>query len=352
MKNSPLISVILPVYNAEKYLKACIESLLCQSFQNFELIVVDDASTDESIALVEAFDDSRILLVENEQNRGPAFRMNQGIALAKGSFIARMDADDLAMPQRLERQYTFFQQHPDYALLGTDMEFFGASNHWFPLKHYTYYDHESLKIRAFFYTPLAQPSIMARASIFQHFQYREDFYTAEDYHLFVRILDQYKASNLKEQLVRYRLHDQNISKLKKGETLARLAEVYALKFELEGIKIVEEDFKTHLLIPPANYSDLSFEEMKRIESWLLRLFDILIEEKGYDAEKLKAVFAEVWYRVGERAKVHGWKAYKAYKNSALFAYHQHYFRSPVSLLLRCIIAKIRALSRRTILSHV
>ncbi|MEM0993254.1 MAG: glycosyltransferase, partial [Bacteroidota bacterium] len=263
MKTKPAISVLLPVYNAAKYLPACLESILGQTFSDFELIIVEDGSTDESLEIIKSFRDSRIRLLENEVNQGPSASMNRAIAAASGTFIARMDADDIALPQRLEKQYAFFKEHPDYALLGTNMEFFGQRSLLFPLQYYTYFDDESLKLRAFFYTPLAQPSMMVRTAVLQQFPYREDFYTAEDYDLFVRVLATYKATSLEEKLVRYRVHQKNISKLKKTQTLRNLKEVYALKFRLEGVTVSAKDFEAHLLIPPANYSDLSLTDMQR-----------------------------------------------------------------------------------------
>ncbi|MEM0994361.1 MAG: hypothetical protein AAGI49_15080, partial [Bacteroidota bacterium] len=127
------------------------------------------------------------------------------------------------------------------------------------------------------------------------------------------------------------------------QTLRNLKEVYALKFRLEGVTVSAKDFEAHLLIPPANYSDLSLTDMQRIEQWLLKLFDVLVNEKSYDLKKVEAVFAEVWYRVGERAKVHGWQTYQIYRKSPLFAYHKYYFRSPKSLLLRCLLSKLKKL---------
>lgn len=111
----PLVSVVLPVYNAEKYVGQAIQSIVAQSFQEWELIVVDDGSTDKSLAIVQSFSDPRIRVLAHGQNLGYPVAMNTGIECAKGKYVARMDSDDVSHPERLARQVAFLEEHPEYA---------------------------------------------------------------------------------------------------------------------------------------------------------------------------------------------------------------------------------------------
>ncbi len=115
----PSISVILPVYNADRYLRAAIQSILDQTLSNFELIIINDGSIDNSKAIVESFIDPRIIFIENPKNLGLIATLNKGLTLAKSNLVARMDADDIAFPERLQIQFDFLTQHPEVTLVGT-----------------------------------------------------------------------------------------------------------------------------------------------------------------------------------------------------------------------------------------
>src|SRR5688572_25142970 len=110
--NTPCVTVLMPVYNAEKYLKEAIDSILQQTLTDFEFLIIDDGSTDASVRIIRSYADSRIRLVQNETNAGITVTLNKGIELAKAPLIARMDADDISYPMRLQRQYDFFLAHP------------------------------------------------------------------------------------------------------------------------------------------------------------------------------------------------------------------------------------------------
>lgn len=116
--SSPQVTVLLPVYNGEKYIAQAIESILNQSFRNFELRIIDDGSKDSSVKIVQSYSDPRIRIVKNPQNLGLVQTLNRGITLIKSEYLARMDADDIALPDRLEKQLLFMQARPEVGLLG------------------------------------------------------------------------------------------------------------------------------------------------------------------------------------------------------------------------------------------
>lgn len=135
----PIISVCMPMYNASQYLRECIDSILLQTFTDFELLIVDDGSTDDSCDIVRSYNDSRIRLIENKHDYIAS--LNMLLDEAKGKYIARMDADDVMMPYRLEKQYNYMEQNIEVDVLGGGMSLFGISNSTFiPLEELTIYD--------------------------------------------------------------------------------------------------------------------------------------------------------------------------------------------------------------------
>lgn len=202
----PKISVVMPVYNTkEEWLREAIESILNQSYKDFEFIIIDDGSDKPIESIVNSYNDTRIVLIRQE-NQGIAKSLNYGFKISKGEYIARMDSDDISMPERFEKQVTFLDNNPQIAVLGSWFE-------TFPDKH-VYKHPENPKYSDFLnYCCIAHPSVMLRRSDFKKYNlYYNPKYKCEDYELWsraVRILDFY---NLQEVLLKYRVHSSNASK--------------------------------------------------------------------------------------------------------------------------------------------
>lgn len=211
MGNKPKISILLPVYNGEKYLNESISSILNQSFQNFELIVIDDCSTDKSVDVIKSHNDSRIVFLRNSINSRTAHSLNRGIDIAKGKYIARMDQDDIASPTRLEEQYHFMEANPEVGICGTQIMPFGiginSSTSKYPLSD------SGIRLMQLYKPPFAHPTVMMRKAVLNKnkLRYRENF-IAEDYSLWSKLLQVTKASNLSSALLRYRIHPSSITK--------------------------------------------------------------------------------------------------------------------------------------------
>src|ERR1700761_935396 len=206
------VSVVMPVYNAERFLREAVESILAQSFEEFELIAIDDGSTDGSAEVLDSYarGDARLRVMRREHAGLPA-TLNAGCALAQGKYIARMDADDIALPARFERQIEFLETHPRVAVLGTQLEqiledgaHLGVSNH--PLEH------AEITANMQKFCCIHHPTVMMRATALRTLGgYREAFHGAEDHDLWLRAAEQFELANLPEILLRYRLHTQSLS---------------------------------------------------------------------------------------------------------------------------------------------
>jgi glycosyltransferase involved in cell wall biosynthesis len=226
-KGTPLISVVLPVYNGESYLAEAIESILAQSFVNFELIIIDDGSTDGSQKILREFElrDERVRVFMRE-NKGLATTLNDSIGVARGAWIARMDQDDIALPHRFERQLQWLEQ-TGADICGSWVRFFGTEGErvW-----KCYRTDQAIKMDMLFRSPFAHPSVIMRTDIAKHYSYRKEFEKAEDFDLWVRCaLAGLKMTNVPEVLLMYRIHSSqtsSISTIRQQELTSQLQRDY------------------------------------------------------------------------------------------------------------------------------
>lgn len=240
----PLISVILPVYFGERYLRESVESILTQTFTDFEFIIFDDGSDDDSRKILESYDDPRIRLVFQE-NAGLPETLNRAIALCKGRYIARQDHDDISLPTRLQKQFEFLEANFDCAMVGTGADIWSeesASN-----RHHAHpVDCPTLRFELLFNNPFVHSSLMFRSQVFQELGlYSTDpaRQPPEDYELISRIARRYPIANLKERLVIYRETINSMSSVIRPDALDknnlfkdRLALISAENIEYEAQK--------------------------------------------------------------------------------------------------------------------
>ena len=212
--NLPLVSVVLPVYNCESFISDSVNSILKQTYRNIELIIIDDGSTDSTVDILNDFSDERIKIVSRE-NKGLIFSLNEGISLAKGSFIARMDADDISAPDRIEKQLNFLKENKDINIVGSSVHLidkFGSiiGNLDYQLSPFW------VKLRLLFDSCICHPSILGRRDVFKKIKYNEDYQYAEDFKLWSEIVfdNNINIQSLKDKCLRYRVHDDSISNSK------------------------------------------------------------------------------------------------------------------------------------------
>lgn len=208
-QENPIISVVLPVYNAEKYIAEAIDSILSQTFSDFELIVINDGSTDASLTILQSYQDidARIRLFSRE-NRGLVNTLNEGIDLARGVWLARMDADDIAMPQRFEKQLQWLEQ-TNSDICGSWVQFFGSSDQR-TLRHPC--SDDAIKMSLLFGSPFAHPTMLMKNELIKKLRYDPVWDKAEDYDLWERAgRAGWKMTNIPEVLLSYRQHEAQIS---------------------------------------------------------------------------------------------------------------------------------------------
>ncbi len=216
----PTISVIMSVYNGERYLRQAIDSILTQTYEDFEFIIINDGSTDSTVEILRSYTDPRLRIIEQE-NIGLTRSLNRGVALAKGKYIARMDADDLSMPERFARQVAFLDAHPEIGMVGTSgliqNETRGVG--WEYPVHILDEDirHNLIKGNQFVHT-----SVMLRKVVLQSLGgYDETYPYIQDYELWVRLAALTRLANLPDVLVIHREHKDTVSALG-GDGLDRI----------------------------------------------------------------------------------------------------------------------------------
>lgn len=248
MKSTPLVSVVLPVHNAEAYLREAVDSILDQTFKDFELVVVNDGSTDSSGDIIASYSDSRIVYIENGKCLKLPATLNKGIAAAKGRYIARMDADDRSLPHRLERQVAFLESHRDVDLCGSWAHLIdGEGNRYSRLKNAT--DAEALKCLLLFTCPLVHPSVMGRAEVFRRHPYSEASLHAEDFALWTEMAREgIRMANIGEYLFEYRWHNANVSLINSEiQIQAKASIIRPALAALLGHEPDSNEIKLHLL---------------------------------------------------------------------------------------------------------
>lgn len=208
----PTVSVLLAVYNGAQYIQEAIDSILKQTLTQLELIIIDDGSSDDSVAIIQTFKDKRIIFLKNEVNRRKSYTLNRAISIAKGKYLSIMDQDDIAFPQKLERQVSFMEARPEIGICGTQFQTFGqyvdSEVSKYPLSH------EEIQLLQLYASPFAHPSVLIRRSALEKLDnfYHENI-IAEDYHLWSRLLLVTKGANLPEVLLHYRIHPSSITKV-------------------------------------------------------------------------------------------------------------------------------------------
>jgi glycosyltransferase involved in cell wall biosynthesis len=245
MRNKPRVSVLLPCYNAVTTVVEAVDSILSQDYDDFELVIINDGSTDQTQALLDRYAGSPRVRVLQQENRGLISTLNHGLETCEGEYIARMDADDIAMPDRLRRQVEFMDANPDVVCCGTAVEYFGDRQgiKKLPVTHEACID--TLLLGSCF----AHPAVMLRKDILVSFgiSYDKTALYAEDYALWCELAKVGRLANLEYVGLRYRVHAAQISQAKRDHQIGTHVEI-AKRFRAQlGLKDVDASRLSHFL---------------------------------------------------------------------------------------------------------
>ena len=265
--NKIFVTVYTTVFNGGLYLKETIQSILNQTHQNFEYLIVNDGSTDNTEAIIKGFNDCRIIYHKLEENIGNRKAANFAIDLAKGKYLFRMDADDLSVTKRLQESIEFLETHPDIGLFGGQLALFGnETGIWnYPTTE------DDIKFKRLFGTPVAQPVSAIRLDVLNtnKLRYNVDGLSyAEDLEFFNRILNYTKPANSNNILLKYRRHPQNITRILKHKGRELNTPVFKLilrNFSLDNL--TDADIRIHLLLSKRFMHDFTVNDITQIKTW-------------------------------------------------------------------------------------
>jgi glycosyltransferase involved in cell wall biosynthesis len=208
---NPTITVLMPAYNVGNYIHEAIASVLAQSFTDFELLIINDGSTDRTMDVISSFDDERIVVISQE-NRGVAAALNTGLHYARADYIARFDADDVCYPNRLQVQYEFMQRHPEYKIVGSAADYMDAEGQHLFAQEPAAFSNSQLQQLKYSVCPFNHSTVLYKKDVvLEAGGYNELAYTFEDHFLWLQILREHKACNLPEALIKFRLNPESIT---------------------------------------------------------------------------------------------------------------------------------------------
>ncbi len=302
-----LVSLVMPIYNGKKYLRESLDSILAQTHKNWEFIIINEyGSNDGSLEILEEYAarDNRFIIIQNQERLRISASMNVGLRAAKGKYIARMDSDDISLPDRLEKQIRFMEQHEDIDMCGVSVEIFGTRAFDWKLEH----NPNVIDSNLLFYSPCVHPTIMMRTSFLREngIEYNPNYTATEDYDLFSRIGEKGKISNLDEVLFRYRLNDDNTTFKNNDIGLVIYEDIIARQCKNLGLSFTKEEL--HLLSPHGTLKGVfgkeAIEEFVKLDLLLKRILVANGHSGRYDREclikTLNKRFTEAYYTILER----------------------------------------------------
>lgn len=313
-----IVSVVLPVHNGEEYLHEAIASVLEQTYNNFELIIIDDCSNDETVTIVQSFKDARIRLISSRERLRICNALNIGLRKANGQFIARMDADDVCHPRRLERQIHFLQKHSDIGFCGSWVRRFGVNQQSQKYSRPV----GPMRVRAFavYDNPMVHSSVMLRREVLKYVDvvYRDDFAHAEDFDLWTRLLEYTEGDNLPEILLDYRVHSQSVT-LQKSEAMDHTA-CRILKRELKRLGVIATDDEVmchrRWATGRLNYDEI-LRDINAAEKWLIRLLAANLQLLYCDPKSFLWATRKIWFALCYRVQAANKPIMKRFINSPI-----------------------------------
>lgn len=332
----PLVSVVLPVYNGEKYIRQAIISVLDQEYSNLELILIDDGSTDNTRTLYTDIPDDRMLVIRFEQNKGLIAALNTGIEKSKGKYIARMDSDDISFPNRIAEQVKFMENNIQVGVLGSS---FIIDRDGKKRQRPVTTGSDRIKANFLFRNSINHPTVMIRKKLLEisNCRYRSTALHAEDLDLWIRLAPFTEFENLEDALVMYRAHAGQVSVQQAQKQRETIIETQKNLLRELAVPYSEEELNLHISLYYREFAK-SNEYLAKTGTWLERIIKANREVKLFNQNAIEEVSGNLWFLActtlaGEHVRTSG-----IYKQ---FSLHQ-YYRPSTSSRIRFFIKNLKA----------
>lgn len=292
---APEITVLMPVHNGEAFVREAAESILSQTFRDLELLVVDDASTDRTVKILESLNDPRVRIIKSRERLRFSGALNLGIEHATGAFLARMDGDDIALSDRLALQRDYMLAHPEVGLCGGLATTFGMREGLFfrpPLTH------GEIVSYMLFDCPFVHATVMLRRDLMERYQLRYDptYCPTDDYELWRRAARLFPVANINHVLLRYRVHVSSLTQSEWGDMDGHAARIAALELADLGVKASADELQFHRNLGRGRCFPVKRrDELDRAEVWLQKLLTVNAQSKRYPTSEFARIVAGIWF---------------------------------------------------------
>ena len=311
----PKVTVLMAVHNGEPYLQQAVQSILGQSFQDFEFLIVDDASTDNSGKLLSGLSNAKVRIIANGKQLGLSSSLNQGIEASEGTYIARMDHDDISLPERLWKQTAFLDAHPEVDVIGSWAQTLGLQ----PAQIWRYPTlDEDIRSEFIFNSSLVHGSVMLRKATFDRHQLRYDatIARAQDYELWTRAAPQIRFANLDAVLVQYRIHPEQAGSKYGTEQRAVAEKVRQREIARLGVEATSAELALHNRVSRWEMPT-SRAELQHWERWFLKLRAVNQETKAFPWHAFDRALERRWWETCRANTKWGLEAWHAYAGSLI-----------------------------------
>jgi len=294
--STPRVTVFIPVHNREHYITTAVDSILAQTFENFELLIVDDGSTDATLEVLSRYRDPRLRVECNPRNLGIPATRNRGLELARGDYIALLDSDDKSWPNRLARQVEALDRHPELAQIGSACDFMDDQGKRLKRVRRQPLAADDVAASLAFYCALTNRTVMARTAILRDYRYREDFPRCQDYELHQRLSRTQRMANLADILVCGREHSGRFTKQTDALGRERKREICRRALIETGLVPSEAELDRHYALarPKKLGAALNEEYLGWADQWLARLDAANRRSRRHVPEALTRVMTERW----------------------------------------------------------
>ncbi len=291
----------MPVYNREDLINYSVNSILNQTFKDFEFIIVNDGSTDKTLDILNSFSDKRIKIFNNQTNKGIVYSRNRGIKEASGKYISMFDSDDIAYPTKNEEQINFLDKNSNYAMLGSWAKFIDKNNNHTGQSWKLTEKSNKIPSIMLFRNYFVQASVMLKREALPEHLYSAGYDIVEDSKMWFEISLKHKVWNLQKYLLNYRVHTGNVTNTGNEKQLRHSRKLYKYIFNHLNIQPTEQELDAHFLIKN-NKKIKSVSELIEIENWLYKIEEHNNKVQLYDRRMLKKVIKNRWLKVCSKAK--------------------------------------------------
>ena len=330
------ISIVIPVYNSQKYLKETINSVIKQTFTHWELLIIDGGSTDNTASIVHSYTDTRIKYIPTKKYLDIVDATNKGIHSASGKYIALLDSDNIMHKNRLLLQYLFLEKNQDISLVGSWVQKIDQNSTFTHHIFRPYISYELIRIKLLFGNCISQPSVMIRKSVIQKYKYRSLYKEASDYDLWTRICSKYRIANMPKVLTYYRVHDSNRSTQYDVKKSYIFLDKKIIKNQFTKIEFHLSNSELEKQFGLEKKQSFSQNSLKEYEKWLIKLYIFNLENKKFDIKMFNYIIHSYWFRICCLAAQNGIAAYTIYSNSKISKLTNNKLRMKTLLYILCI----------------